>query len=341
MRQVRMLVAVPAGLVTMAAAALVVGAGLPFWLVGGLVRTLLRLFRSRVLAWSDLVVYDPDLGWRPRPDLDGRWLEQRHDVFRVVTDCEGWHGRRRLDDARVVVLGDSHAFGYGIDAPRSFAHLVPDGAVKAVGAPGYNNVQELALLHELAPRLAARTVVWLVYAGNDLYDNLAPEMSGYRTPYVRETADGGWETVTRHVGPQRWVVSRGRAGRQHLPTLAALHAPTPLARRAYAACAWLVGQGRDVCRASGARLVVALLPSPWTLTEEGMATLRQHSVRPDALRPDFPDTALGAACRDLEVPFIALRAYLERQDFHPYDDHWTPRGHRKMAAVFGVMAGAA
>ena len=97
-------------------------------------------------------------------------------MFRLVTDRDGWPGAGSLDDAKVVVIGDSFAFGYGVDTNRSFAALTPSLAVKAIAAPGYSMVQGVRLMEQLGERLRGKLVLWFIFLENDLQDNLAPEM---------------------------------------------------------------------------------------------------------------------------------------------------------------------
>ena len=54
-------------------------------------------------------------------------------------------------------------------------------------------VQTLLWMERLKDRLAGKLVVWLVFYGNDLMDNLHPNFDRYRTPFVRSRDDGaGW-----------------------------------------------------------------------------------------------------------------------------------------------------
>jgi hypothetical protein len=235
-----------------------------------------------------------------------------------------------VQDSDVVVVGDSHAFGYAMDAERAFMNIHAEPRIKAIGAPGYNMVQELLLLREVASMLGGKLVVWLVYPGNDMFDNLAPSMGGYRMPFVRETA-GSWEIVTRHLRPDRWSVSQGRYGRQHLMVLASMHSPTFLSRRAYDACAYILGEGVEVCRAAGARLVIMTVPSPMVLDERELSTLRSRAPDPGAVDPDFPDRQIGMACTRLGVPFVPLKSVVTRAHFKRDDDHLTEAGHRVLA----------
>ena len=91
---------------------------------------------------------------------------------------------------------------------RPFFRVSPfELSIKAIGAPGYSMVQELMLITQLAPRLGGKLVVWFIYPGNDLTDNLSPAMTtfGYRMPFLLESdIRGGWDIIASHVQPDRW-----------------------------------------------------------------------------------------------------------------------------------------
>lgn len=304
---------------------------LPFWGVALLTGALARRLEPPARSWRDLVRFDPAVGWRPRSNVDGHFVE-RGDVFHVVTDAEGWPGKAGVEESDIVVFGDSIAFGFGVDAARSYREVNPRLRVKAISAPGYNLVQELLLMQEMAPRLARKLVVWFIYHGNDLYDNLSPFMGPYRTPFVRERRDGtGWEIVTSHLSPAPWRYSAGRY-RDWQRVLASLYRPTFLADRAYAACDFLLGEAKKVCDGVGARLVVCTLPSPLALGSLA-SRLAQHSDHPEAFDPDLPDRKISDSCRAHGIPFVAAKPHLSPRDYQLPDDHWNERGHRQVAEI--------
>ena len=91
-----------------------------------------RLLEPQFVPWTELMAFDPELGWRPRPDLDAHYLAQ------TGMTCSAWsptgtagRGHGSLDESAVVVIGDSFAFGYGVDAGKSFADLNPRLTIKA------------------------------------------------------------------------------------------------------------------------------------------------------------------------------------------------------------------
>ena len=234
------------------------------------VRAIGRRLEPAFVTWPELVEFDRTLGWKPRPNMDGHYLADQDDVFRIVTDREGWPGRRSLDESDIVVIGDSFAFGYGVDTNRSFAELDPKLRVKALGAPGYSMVQPVLLMEQLGRRLRGRLVVWFAYLENDLQDNLAPEMRKYRAPFVRlDPVRGEWTIVDEHLEPRKWECSNLDA-RRLFPRFCV---PGPLADRAYSACDYLIGRAERACHEAGAHLVMVTIPHPMQLTTTGMASL--------------------------------------------------------------------
>ena len=201
---------------------------IPLWLVGWLhsvARHALARSRPATISWEQMMAYEPEVGWKPLPGLDA-WAEGTP-PFHVRTDSEGWRGPGvSIEDAQVVVFGDSFCFGHGADEERFFANLTGGPVVKAIGANGYNMVQGLMWMKRYSKRLAGRTVVWLVYYGNDLLDNLRPNMGRYRIPFVRREQGGKRRVGDRLTARQRRAVAvldqdrlHAVAGRDLLPDL--------------------------------------------------------------------------------------------------------------------------
>jgi hypothetical protein len=308
--------------------------GLPFVLVSLFVGLITSRLEGKCIRWPDIFEFDATLGWKARPYLNCFCLEPGDDVFHLVTDGDGWPGSHAIEDCDMVVLGDSHAFSYGVDHEKSFSQLNRGIKIKAVGVPGYNMVQELMLLEELAPKLRQKLVVWFCYVGNDLFDNLSPEMLGYRAPFLRRTErSNGWEVVTSHLAPHPWTCSAGsrtlrRNGYALMPSL---HSDTSLSRRVYLACEHAIERGYQVCNSYGARLVIACIPDPFTLDPIQIAAAREKYPWLKNLAPEYPDEKLNAICNKVGIRFISMRDCLDREDYKQSHDHWTERGHRRVA----------
>src|SRR5690606_22804464 len=119
--------------------------------------------------------------------------------------AKGWRGSRTLDECGIVVFGDSFAFGYGADDRAVYSELDRELDVKPIGVNGYNMVQSFLWMERYAGHLEGKLVVWLIYHGNDLYENLCPNLDHYRMPFARETGGSdGWEIASEHVSVEPW-----------------------------------------------------------------------------------------------------------------------------------------
>jgi hypothetical protein len=84
----------------------------------------------------------------------------------------------------ILVLGDSFAFGTGVELHETFQELLETRAadfaaapvrVYGAGVPGFGTLDSLYLLDELAERTRPDVVVLAFYEGNDLWDNMRLE----------------------------------------------------------------------------------------------------------------------------------------------------------------------
>jgi hypothetical protein len=123
-------------------------------------------------------VYSERLGWEPRAGA-------RFQVYGAHTSINalGYRGRslaaqRQPGRARVVMLGDSVAFGYGVDDDQTFAAaLDPDQSrfeVANLAVPGYGVDQSLLRFEQVGQALVADFVVLNLCVENDLADVMLP-----------------------------------------------------------------------------------------------------------------------------------------------------------------------
>jgi hypothetical protein len=308
----------------------IVAVGAVFAAVAGLVR-LAESFRSgpRPGPWRDLVQYEPEIGWKPRANLDT--YATADDRFHLTTGPDGWRGQVAIEDADVVVFGDSFSFGHGADDDAMYTAFCDDLRVKAIGSDGYNMVHGLLWMRRLAPKLSGKLVVWFVYYGNDLHENILPAMGRYRMPYLVERADRrGWEVSTDHVSPEPWLMPTPTS---YHPILAELCCDTHFSKRVFSACGHLVSEAKKICDDAHARLVVIGIPDRVQLTRRGRAKLTALAPRKDRFRLHFLDSQMGRICRERGVPFLAMSKHLTAGDYLVHDIHWRRSGHRKAAKV--------
>ena len=304
------------------------------WAFSAVVRSLAGLFEPRFVAWKNLIEFDACLGWKPRANVDAYYLADRDDVFRVVTDAEGWPGLHSIAESDVIAIGDSFAFGYGVDTASSFACVQPALRIKAIGAPGYSMVQSLLLTEQLGTRLSGKLVVWLVCLENDLEDNVSPSRFQYRSPVVRPSrTSAGWDLVDTHISPEPWRATVW----SHL-LFPHLCVPGALSDRVYAASDYIVARAAAHCAKVGAKLVLFTVPTPTQLTQSGRTALATLSGNSAMFDSRLPDRRLAESCRRHGVAFAAGLQFLTADDYKPVEGiHWNERGHRRMAEVLSKL----
>jgi hypothetical protein len=165
-------------------------AKLGIWLVAGWVT--LELGLRGYVHWvhpigrllSTLFRADADVGFALAPDLHTTLDDPAHEIhFTADTNEDGLRGHaptpaRQPGEARVLVLGDSYAFGLGVESDETFAALLETRLrasrpvrVLNAGVPGYGTAQELAYYEHRGERLAPDLVL-LAFYQNDFEDNM-------------------------------------------------------------------------------------------------------------------------------------------------------------------------
>lgn len=288
--------------------------------------------------WSEILQFEPRLGWKTKGNLQTKYLAVDKEVCQVQTDEHGCVGPSTLSDCDMVVFGDSFAFGYGVDSEDAYFHVNPHLAVKAIGSPGYSMVQEVMLMREWGPSLSGKVVVWFICLENDLYDNLKPESQHpqhvYPRPFVRKSkTPKGWEIVSDHV-------RRHQSGYQppfrtyYAETLSQCFASNPFSERIFSAAKFLLEEGAEICHQAGARLQVVTIPHKHQLNEYGLKSLQSKLPRgQEGFQVDLPDQRFKQMCLELAVPCYAGKNYLEAQDYKEFDGHWNQRGHKRIGKL--------
>lgn len=283
--------------------------------------------------------FDSRLGWSHVPGRKVRFRRTDFDVHVTIND-DGFRGPRvplprTPGRPRILFLGDSYAFGHGVEddetAAAQLERLLPGCEVVNLGVTGYSTDQELLLLRERG--LAYRPdVVVLMICGNDLLDNGKQTAWGvYWKP--RFLLRGDSLVLEREVPAQR-APFKMRLARE-------------LNRRfvLYELVSWKLARWR-IAKGSGGPASAAAgrseeLMLTRRLVEEVCRCVSEHdgqvllTVIPPFDAPeiltDLPPAGAGARL-DLEP---ILNAY---QATHPdstiqfrHDTHWDARGHRLVA----------
>jgi lysophospholipase L1-like esterase len=244
---------------------------------------------------------------------------------------------------RIVLLGDSVAFGLGVDQDRIFAALLERRLRDETGRPwdvdnlaifAYQTANELAALEEDGLQLRPELVLVQFYMNDfsifspaggaapprSLIDRLTALKNRlvYRSAFYRRLhqAGAGLAYLALHDARRRWFTESLNDAEPRGEF--AMLASTPDDGRIAAFRA--LSRIREVARSAGARTLVLLTPD-----EVQLYTSRYDGI----------NRRIAAFCRrqgiDLYDPLPALRTSPDRRSFYLDGVHLTPQGHRRMA----------
>jgi hypothetical protein len=136
---------------------------------------------------SSYVQFDEELGWSYRPNVRARHQTAEFDVA-IDIHSRGFRGPEWPKDSerpRILVLGDSYAFGWGVEFEQSFSGLLqtahPEWDVRNAAVAGYGADQQLLVLRRLRESLRPAVVV-CNFCDNDLWESSADEAYGRIKP---------------------------------------------------------------------------------------------------------------------------------------------------------------
>jgi hypothetical protein len=130
-----------------------------------------------------IVRFDQELGWSLRPNKSLRCVDRQRGLdYLVETNSLGMRDRnipktKSPGSRRILIVGDSIAFGTGVDAQRRFSDFIQralerDGVqVLNAGVCGWGNDQELIHYEGLGRELHPDIVVLTVTLANDVLNN--------------------------------------------------------------------------------------------------------------------------------------------------------------------------
>ena len=329
MKALRFILAAGAVLVGFALLSPLLVLGVPLMVVSLGTRVVRRCIDPKAVSWKKIIEYSPEFGWRPKANLNTFAMADK--AFHLTTDSDGWRGKSGLAEAQVVVFGDSFAFGYGVNDEAFYGDLIPNVRIKAIGVNGYNMVQAFLWMERLAAKLTNKLVVWFIYYGNDLYENLQPNLDQYRMPFVREIkGTEQWEIVHNHISPKEWSVM---SKRNYYDRLAEICCPTYLSHRVFSACNFLIFRGKELCDRAGARLVVMSVPDTTQFSQSQIEFLASRSPNREDFNPDLPDREIQKICQKFSIPFVSLKNHLTIENHKEFDCHWNETGHQRVSDV--------
>lgn len=304
-----------------------------------------------------VIAYDPVLGWRLKPRAKTRMVDPEFSVT-FETNSSGFRDRERGEKAspgvaRILVIGDSFAEGWGVEEEESFPQqlekiLSPNCPVEvlSMAVHGYRADQEALLLERQGMGVHPHLVI-LVFKSRDV--STQDSMRQYSRPYaVLERNELRFEGIPVRPplgnGPRAtWIQNTQRVLRgSYLTRLVMRYAirdphvfswleergifrflgrQTPYDEAAWPAVSRVLLRMARVVRDSGGKFLILWL-SPSESYQERTVLLRM-------VAPFF----VGNGIDFLEL-YADPRFASEERDLHfPVDGHLNRRGHRVTAEI--------
>lgn len=135
--------------------------------------------------------YDRKLGWAPRERITAKHLTDglsalvHQNQFGLRGSDEMQH-RNSGGKRRILVLGDSYAWGFGVNQNELFSAPEvhgPEVEILNFGVSGYGTDQEYLLYLRKGTNFVVDEVVVVLTPYNDVGNNLSPKQYGYLKPY--------------------------------------------------------------------------------------------------------------------------------------------------------------
>ena len=143
-----------------------------------------------------LVVFDPLIGRKLRPGMEGFWQREGHGRYKF--NSYGFRDREwqmRKADTRVAVLGDSFAEALQVDLDKTFHEVAERKLGKTevmnFGVSGQSTLAQLLTYRHYVRQFHADLVVLAFFSGNDVADNWDYTRPSWRYPAKIELISPG------------------------------------------------------------------------------------------------------------------------------------------------------
>jgi hypothetical protein len=294
-----------------------------------LVQQVYRHFNRSLIQFDpDCARYDPGLTYTLKPgECTFENIEFRTDVRVNRLGVRDDEASAEAPDA--IVIGDSHAMGWGVGQEESFGRVLAKGTgLKVLNAAisSYGTVREMLMLDRLD--VSRLRVLVLQYSDNDLVENRSFRDHGNQLP-IASAAE--YDRVRQYYAAQRGYYPGKYVYRLAMKALR-LEAPEPdqapvqAASPAEEAALFLnalVHAGHQPL--DGVQLVVLEINEELLPRRPFIAAV--DSARHDAAFPEFVQHLIAADMSRLLTP----------SHFFVLDDHMNPRGHRAVGEALADL----
>lgn len=322
----------------------------------------MRALPSGVVAEADLFRLEDGL-LLLRPGIVRRHVTPFWDVTIKIDEAGLRDSGRPAAPGETVVLGlgDSLAFGWGVELEETFyARLEVDAAVRLINAsvPGTGTADQARMLERLMPGSAPRAVLLSLFVGNDFVDVARGGSAQYAVAdgFLTHTAPAGdLQGGLRRLAVHSRLLQLLRTAQFRLGASAAprrywdewmreyaevhLRAPPGRTRSAVAQTSAALERLDEHCRRAGIPWLLIVLPRSYQVDAgEREEMLRALGWRPEELDLDRPQRLVAAWGQERAVDVVdvlpAFRAHAASGGsalFFTPDAHMTAEGHRVVA----------
>jgi len=280
--------------------------------------------------------HDSMVGWILPPGRSGDFDDDGVDL---VIDTNAWGLRGpdyalAADTRHIVVLGDSYAFGWGVQEEEAFPRRLevllrrkyPSLKLTVInsGLPGYGPYQQRRMLQRIAQEVRPDLVISTFSLANDPVDEIR---------LARYTPDRLHEYTADVRDPKSWTARFLRSSRilslvnqrtQHWQTFMTNAGPKGR-KLAAAAVNDLIAE----CRTLEAPVLLVVIPQRNQIRGGGASWLTRLLTGP--LRRLPRQIAEQQNIPVLDVTDALLTVHRREDVFLPYDAHWTAAGHEAVA----------
>ena len=173
--------------------------GFGFFFIGVILIAVEFLSRFLCPQWAPIAAprysywnFDDKLGWAHKPNRKGRFDREDFSIqVNINSDKlrDDEYSLERTGKKRMLVLGDSFGWGWGVDLKDRFSEILEqrhaDWEIINASVAGYSTDQEYLYLKERGIEYSPDVVLLLVYE-NDFYGNTVSEHNLYNKPcFVR------------------------------------------------------------------------------------------------------------------------------------------------------------
>jgi len=340
---------------------LLVGASMLFAVLCG--EAALSLFLPQIFDVHPRGMYieDPDVGYRLTPGFSGTIerseFRQRFRIDEAGLRAQGQPRTDGQDTVRILVLGDSQAFGFGVADDETFSaqlehslatrHPALRVRVMNGGVPGYGTADQLAFLKSMGPKFDPDLIIVQFLSVNDILETRTPAKDwaavadGWLTNKAALVPEPEAETDNDGYGALAHLMFWAKA-QSHLLRLTSNglgYAALRLGLTADIDVLWGEDFPDDAAAATTDSLV-AIATEARRLGAQCvfLYTTGQNYVLAEDYSSPRSAMVVRRAAESADVPWVDATPYLRGRDdrleqFNPLDGHWTAMGHRAIAEL--------